>query len=70
MKKRQRDPARERRIHDEIIVDAHGPEEQAMGWYYHLENKVRFPFQARCIVSNVVSPIKKGVMVEVIRMAP
>ena len=26
--------AREERITMEIIVDAYGPEEQAMGWYY------------------------------------
>jgi hypothetical protein len=70
MKKRQRDPAREKRIHEEIIVDANGPEEQAMGWYYYLENKLRFPFHTRCIVSRVVSPLKKGETVEVLRMAP
>ena len=40
----KRSPARERRIHDEIIVDASGPEEQAMGWYYYLESTIRFPF--------------------------
>lgn len=51
-------------------MDASGPEEQAMGWYYYLENKLRFPFQARCIVSSVVSPLKKGEIAEVLRMAP
>jgi hypothetical protein len=69
MKKRQRDPDREKRIHEKIIVDTNGLEEQAMGWYYHLENKLRFPFQARCIVSRVVSPLKKTEIVEVLRMA-
>jgi hypothetical protein len=34
MAKAQRNPDRENRIHEEIIVDAYGPEEQAMGWYY------------------------------------
>ena len=43
MKKRRRDPVREDRIHNEAIVDAYGPEEQATGWYYYLENKVRSP---------------------------
>ena len=38
MKKRQNNPDREERIHDEIIMDAYVPEEQAMGWYYYLEN--------------------------------
>ena len=32
---------REKRITMEIIVDAYGPEEQAMGWYYYLEEKAR-----------------------------
>jgi hypothetical protein len=70
MAKPQRDPVREDRIHNEAIVDAYGPEEQAMGWYCYLENKLRFPFQARCIVSKVVSPLRKGETVEVRRMAP
>jgi Calcium binding len=37
MAKAKRDPVREERIHDEIMVDAYGPEEQAMGWYYYLD---------------------------------
>jgi hypothetical protein len=36
-----------------------GPEEQATGWYYYIENKIRFPFQAKCIASKLVSPFKK-----------
>jgi hypothetical protein len=39
----KRDPVREDRIHSEAIVDA-GPEEQALSWYYYLENKISFPF--------------------------
>ena len=37
MKKTKRDPIREDRIQNEAIVDAYGPEEQALGWYYYLE---------------------------------
>jgi hypothetical protein len=70
MKKPAKDPIREERIHDEAIVDAYGPEEKAMSWYYYLENKLTFPFKARCIVSRVVSPLRKGETVEVRRMAP
>jgi Calcium binding len=36
-----------------------------MGWYYYLEDKIRFPFQAKCIVAKVVSPLLKGETVEV-----
>jgi hypothetical protein len=46
MKKSKKDPVREERIHNEAIADAHGPEEQVMGWYYYLDDKIRFPFQA------------------------
>ena len=51
-------------------MDAYEPEEQAMGWYYYLETKLRFPFQAKCISANLASPLKKGEAVEVRRMAP
>jgi len=68
MKKPNRDPAREDRIENEAIVDAR-PEEQAMGWYYYLEGKIRFPFSARCTAANAVSPLRKGETVEVLRMA-
>jgi hypothetical protein len=69
MKKPRRDPIREDRIENEAIVDA-GPEEQAMGWYYYLEGKIRFPLPARCVAVNAVSPLLKGETVEVLRMAP
>jgi hypothetical protein len=68
--KPRRNRIREERIHNEIIVDAYGPEEQALGWYYYLENKVQFPFTARCIVSKAVSPLRKGETVEVRSLAP
>jgi len=61
---------REERIHNEIIVAAYGPEEQDLGWYYYLENKIQFPFTARCITSKVVSPLRKGETVEVRGLAP
>ncbi len=70
MKKTKKDPIREDRIHNEAIVDAYGPEEQAMGWYYYLDDKIKFPFQGQCIAPNVISPVKKGEIIEVLRMAP
>ena len=69
MKRPKRDPVREDRIHNEAIVDA-SPDEQAMSWYYYLESKIRFPFQAKCLAAKVVSPLRKGETVEVVRMAP
>ena len=70
MKKPKKDPMREARIQNEAIVDAYGPEEQALGWYYYLENKIRFPFQAQCIRSTATSPLRKDETVEVRRLAP
>ena len=68
MKIPKQDPVREDRIHNEAIVDAR-PEEQAMSWYYYLEDKINFPFRARCLAANAVSPLRKGEAVEVLRMA-
>jgi Calcium binding len=70
MKRRKKDPIREDRIYNEAIVDAYGPEERAMGWYYYLESQLRFPFEARCIVAKIVSPLSKGETVQVLRIAP
>jgi Calcium binding len=70
MVKPRRDPVREERIRNEAVVDAYGPDEQALGWYYYLENRIRFPFQARCIATKAVSPLRKGETVEVRRLAP
>ncbi len=70
MAKTQRNAKRERRITDEIIVDAYGPEEQAMGWYYYLDGKLGFPFRATCVAERAISPLSVGQKVEVVGMAP
>ena len=67
MRRPKRDPVREDRIHNEAIVDAR-PEEQAMSWYYYLEGKISFPFRARYVSVNAVSPLRKGETVEVLRL--
>ena len=54
----------------EIIVDAYGPEEQAMGWYYNLEEKLQFPFSAVCTAKRAISPLHVQDEVDVIGMAP
>jgi hypothetical protein len=69
MAKARRNHDRENRISEEIIVDAYGPEEQAMSWYYYLEDKIQFPFQAQCIASVPMSPLRKGDSVEIRKMA-
>lgn len=66
----ERDEEREQRIHMEAIVDAYGPEEQAMGWYCYLEDRIAFPVRAVCIAQRRISPLQIGETVEVTAMAP
>jgi hypothetical protein len=70
MNRRAKDEEREERIHMEIIADAYGPEEQAMGWYDYLADILQFPFTARCIVRRATSPLEPGDEVEVVEIAP
>lgn len=70
MEQSSRDEVREQRIHDEIVVDAYGSEEQAMGWYYYLDDTLRFPFRARCVTERSISPLRAGDEVQVVKMAP
>ena len=53
----------------EAIVDSYGPEEQAMGWYYYLSDRLNFPFQAQCIAKYRSSPLKAGEKIEILAMA-
>jgi hypothetical protein len=62
--------AREHRIAEEIVVDAYTSDERAIGWHCHLDDKLRFPFKAKCIAVREISPLKKGEQVEVLGMAP
>jgi hypothetical protein len=64
------DEAREHRIEMEIVVDAYGEEERAMGWHCYLHDRLAFPFPARCIAGRITSPLKVGDEVEVLEMAP
>lgn len=48
---------REDRILSEIVVDAYGETERAMSWYYYLEEKLVFPFKARCCRVRSTSPL-------------
>jgi hypothetical protein len=70
MKRPSRDQEREQRITMEIIVDAYGPEEQAMGWYYSLEDQLHFPFVATCTADRSISPLRVGDEVEVVGWPP
>jgi hypothetical protein len=69
MPEQPRDEERERRIAMEIVVDAYGPEEQAVGWYTYLDDALQVPFLARCVTERATSPLRIGDEVEVVGMA-
>lgn len=60
---------REQRIDSEIIVDAYDETERGLGWYYYLEDKLNFPFKARCVTKRVISPLAEAEVVTVEAMA-
>jgi hypothetical protein len=70
MSQSKREADREERISMEVVVDAYGPEEQAMGWYYYLEENLQFPFTAICISKRRISPLRLDAVVDVLRIAP
>ena len=65
----KRDEVHEERIADEAIVDAYGPEEQIMGWYCYLDDKIQ-PFTGKCLKQVIISPLEVDEQVEVLGMAP
>ena len=67
--KPRRNRRREQRIEQEIVVDAYTSEERAMGWYYYLEGKLRFPFTATCIKRRATSPFTIGESLSVTALA-
>lgn len=50
----------------EIVVDAYTQDKQPMGWHIYLEEAMNFPFEARCIEEQEVSPLEEGEKIRVI----
>ena len=69
MPKTKKDEDREERIIMEIVVDAYGPEERALGWHCYLDDTLQFPFTAKCKSRRQIPPLKVGDTVEVTGMA-
>ena len=65
MERVEKDDAREERIMMEAVVDAYGEEERAMGWFYYLDDRIQFPFEAECVTERRISPLKVGEHVQV-----
>jgi hypothetical protein len=70
MTRMKENKTREHRIEMEVVVDAYNAEERAMGWYYYLEERLKFPFKGRCKSKREISPLCVGEEVEVVGMAP
>jgi len=66
----KRNRQREARIDQEVVVDAYTSDERAMGWYYYLEGKLRFPLAAICIKRRATSPFKIGEALSITGLAP
>jgi len=69
-KEKKKEPAREKRIDMEVVVDCYGAEEQAMSWYYYLEDTLEFPFTATCVKKRASSPLKLKELVDVVGLPP
>lgn len=59
----------EERITMEIVVDAYDQEERAMGWYYYLQDILKFPFIGKCVAKRSISPLKPNQKFTVIGIA-
>ncbi len=70
MERSAKDAEREERIQTEIIVDAYREEEQALGWYAYLDDRIQESFEARCIAVRAISPLEVGDEVTVVGMGP
>lgn len=58
-----------RNVHNEIVVDAYGEEERAIGWYTYLEDAISFPFLAVCDIERDASPLAEGERVKALGLA-
>ncbi|HEY5892670.1 MAG TPA: calcium-binding protein [Chthoniobacterales bacterium] len=67
-KRPKRDNDREERITMEIIVDCYNESKTRTGWYCYLEDNLAFPFEAECIKSRKMSPLKPGERVTALGM--
>ena len=66
----QRNKDWEHHLAMDIMPDAYGPEEQAIGWYTYLSENLHIPFTARCVIHRAISPLEPGEKVEVVDIAP
>jgi hypothetical protein len=68
MKQIPENKAREKRIRDEVTVDAYGSEEVMVGWLTYLQDNLACPFDAECIEEMKISPLLEGEKVTVLEL--
>lgn len=64
----KKDPEREARIEEEVLVDCYNEAERVSGWFCYLENQLTCPFTAECVNQSEVSPLKLGEHVRVLKI--
>jgi Calcium binding len=52
----------------DIVVDCYNESERYSAWICYLEDKLEFPFRARCVATRKSSPLKSGEKVEIVSM--
>ena len=60
MGKKKNDISRKDRIEDEVIVDCYDEYEVAMGWFYYLDDNLKFPFKATVLGDIKISSLQEG----------
>jgi len=69
LKRSEKNEELEEAIFMEAVVDAYNEVEQAMGWYYFLEDRLNFPFTAKCREEKRTNRVKKDQIYQVVGMA-
>jgi hypothetical protein len=59
MKRIPENKAREKRIYNDVIVEAYESFDVVMCWLNYFDNNLIFPFEAECIKSKKISPLRK-----------
>lgn len=60
MKRVPENKAREKRIYNDVIVEAYENYDVILCWLTYLEENLEFPFAAECIETRKISPLHKG----------
>jgi len=60
MKRVPENRAREKRIYNDVIVEAYESSDVVICWLVYFEENLAFPFEAECIETRKISPLRKG----------